>query len=535
MIKKLFILLAIFFVVSGCHERLRLGQIEHFSLNSASLSLAPGEKEQLHYIVQPENATFHIEWSSSNESVATISQDGEVTAVAEGQCNITAKCSEPNAVHHAYCLVNVANVPVTSITLDQSSVVLQVGETVQLSATVSPDNATDQTVTWTTSLANIASVENGLVTALAFGRATVTASSGDCSASCTVTVPFSYGGMCLEAVSDGSIHIYNPNKLKIQFLRDSGGNMWQGFSTSVYMEVSAGERVWFRGQNESYAFEEIQNPYINIPLSTFLCSEGEFYLYGNLMSLLYGDEYESKNEIKGVGAFYKLFANNSNIINHPTKDIELPATTLSQACYMSMFEGCTQLTRAPRLPAKILTEDCYYRMFDSCTSLKEFPDMSATDMGNGSCFRMMSQTGIEEVPELPSMHLVDYCYEAMFLNCPNLRKGPSVLPATDLALACYAGMFFGCEKLEEAPVLPATILRDYCYYEMFDGCSSLKYIKMMAVKNSDGYSDLTNGDLQRYCKDWVNGVSESGTFVKNPEALWDVKGPDGIPEGWTIQ
>ena len=79
-------------------------------------------------------------------------------------------------------------VAVTGVTLSQSSVTLDIGGTVTLTATVAPSNATDNTVTWSSSNTSVATVNGGKVTAVAEGSATITASAGGKSATCSVTV-----------------------------------------------------------------------------------------------------------------------------------------------------------------------------------------------------------------------------------------------------------------------------------------------------------------------------------------------------------
>ena len=80
-------------------------------------------------------------------------------------------------------------VAVSSVSLDKTSVSLNVGESVTLAATVKPDNASDKTVTWSSSKTSVATVDaNGKVTAVAEGNATITAKAGDKTATCTVTV-----------------------------------------------------------------------------------------------------------------------------------------------------------------------------------------------------------------------------------------------------------------------------------------------------------------------------------------------------------
>ena len=89
----------------------------------------------------------------------------------------------------------VVTTPVESVTLDKSTLSLKVGESTTLTATVVPDNATDKTVTWACSDTSVATVdENGKVTAVSEGTATITAAAGGKSASCTVTVTKESGG-----------------------------------------------------------------------------------------------------------------------------------------------------------------------------------------------------------------------------------------------------------------------------------------------------------------------------------------------------
>ena len=158
------------------------------TLNKASLALTEQETFQLSATVSPDNATDKtVTWSSSNTAVATVSNNGLVTAIKEGSATITAKAGDKTAT----CAVTVSKkvVAVTSVTLNKSSLTLTEQETFQLSASVSPDNATDKTVTWSSSNTAVATVsDNGLVTAVKEGSATITAKAGDKTATCTVTI-----------------------------------------------------------------------------------------------------------------------------------------------------------------------------------------------------------------------------------------------------------------------------------------------------------------------------------------------------------
>ena len=162
--------------------------VESVTLDKSSLELNEGETATLAATVKPDNASDKtVTWSSSKTSVATVDANGKVTAVAEGNATITAKAGNKSATCSVTVTKNV--VAVESITLDKSSLELNEGETATLVATVKPDNATNKTVTWSSSRTSVATVDaNGKVTAVAEGTATITAKAGDKTATCTVTV-----------------------------------------------------------------------------------------------------------------------------------------------------------------------------------------------------------------------------------------------------------------------------------------------------------------------------------------------------------
>lgn len=118
-------------------------------------------------------------------------------------------------------------VAVTGVTLDQSSLSVSVGETASLKATVTPSNADSQTVTWTSSRPSVAKVSNGTVTGVAEGVATITASVGGKSASCTVTV---------KAREVSSTPLYEDSKVKISFVRLEASKYDDG-EAELYLDV----------------------------------------------------------------------------------------------------------------------------------------------------------------------------------------------------------------------------------------------------------------------------------------------------------
>lgn len=158
-------------------------------LDKAELSGTVGEKADLKAAVTAKDTTKdctdNIVWTSSDEKVAAVA-NGVVTFVGEGTAEITATAGEASAV----CKVTVkaATVAVDKVTLDKTSAELTVGDTATIKAVVTPDNATDKTVTWTSSDETVATVKDGVVTAVKAGKATITAKAGDKTATCAVTV-----------------------------------------------------------------------------------------------------------------------------------------------------------------------------------------------------------------------------------------------------------------------------------------------------------------------------------------------------------
>jgi len=306
-------------------------------------------------------------------------------------------------------------------------------------------------------------------------------------------------------------------------------------------------------------------------------SSGRFEVEGNVMSLLYGDEFDGEKNLGGkYYAFYKLFSGCTNVIS--AERMSLLATTLAEGCYYGMFYGCTSLTTAPELPATMmaasaytymfygctslttapslpattladycysymfqncsnlttapellattLAEGCYCGMFYGCTSLTTAPELSATMMAASAySYMFYGCSSLTVAPSLPATTLADYCYEYMFYGCSSLTVAPS-LPATTLVSNCYRRMFQGCTSLTTAPELLAETLVTNCYYRMFYNCRSLNYIKMGSINAPN-----QNG--------WVYGVASSGTFVMNANAEWSTSttscGQSTYPCSWTVE
>lgn len=281
-----------------------------------------------------------------------------------------------------------------------------------------------------------------------------------------------------------------------------GGETWTTIERNTpTASFNGGTKVLWKGNLQPMSEYE--------GIGTFTSNDKNFDVEGNIMSLLFGDNFAGEDSLSGyTGVFAGLFAytgndgggvnvpvlnavntkslTNSNTksgSNYPklinAKNLVLPATELSNSCYSNMFYNCTSLVTAPELPATVLTYGCY---------------------------------------------------SAMFRNCYSLMNAPA-LPATTLAEGCYAYMFSNCYSLSEAPELLATTLVDYCYVSMFYACENISYIKAMFTGNPSslylggdgggGDIKLRSGALTYFSgPSWVQGVADSGTFVMNSNAGW---------------
>lgn len=399
-------------------------------------------------------------------------------------------------------------------------------------------------------------------------------------------IDYSKAYLTFEALSDNTPLYFRSTRggesLPISASSDNG-RTWNEYISSnsdnnnegtLIATLMKGQKVMIKGN--------IFTPYTGRGYSRFngLEGDGSLILYGNIMSLAYGDDFIGKTSMKKTvqepiyeydettdtnvivgyedveenicfgwifetvrnlvsaenlilpadelymrgsdGAYEGMFHNCINLVKAPSI---LPATKLANSCYYRMFEDCFSLQNAPKLPATILAGGCYQYMFQGCRSLTAAPELLATTLADECYYKMFyGCTSLTTALELPATTLAEGCYDFMFQECTSLVNAPE-LPATTLAENCYEYMFLDCTSLTTAPELPATTLVKNCYYGMFNGCTSLSYIKAMFTTTPSG----------TYTGNWVQNVASTGTFVKNDAATWNVSGVNGIPNGWTVE
>ena len=220
----------------------------------------------------------------------------------------------------------------------------------------------------------------------------------------------------IEATEDGTMVYFRQSSyaafddsldpLEIEFSIDSG-ETWEGMTASpaeddepgeFLAELNEGETILIRGRNEAYGY--YSNEEGDIVDNCSFYADKPCYVYGNIMSLIGGDDFARLREVKQY-AFASLFYDyngdfdGSWVLSKEGEELLLPATTLAENCYTRMFRNCTGLITAPELPATTLAEACYYHMFYGCTSLINAPTLPATTLDR-------------------------LCYYSMFYNCTNL-------------------------------------------------------------------------------------------------------------------
>lgn len=166
----------------------RRESVNYISLNSEYISMPIGDNYSLKIVdIKPSNSACEsITWKSSNTKIASVNSSGKVTAKALGNVVITANCD--GVIAEAHVNVLGSKVSPTNITLNASNLNLIEGESFSLIATIIPENATCDKISWVSSNENVATVKDGVVTAKSFGNAKITAKCDSISTSVDVVV-----------------------------------------------------------------------------------------------------------------------------------------------------------------------------------------------------------------------------------------------------------------------------------------------------------------------------------------------------------
>lgn len=216
--------------------------VESVSISPSELTLTEGESSTLAYTISPSNASvMDVTWKSSSPSVATVSEAGEVKALAVGTTTITVTSEDGGKTASCFVTVKSKVIPVESVSLDKTSITMTEGDTQTLTETVIPDNATDKSVVWSSNNTSVAVVSSsGVVTANAPGNATITVTTNDGAKKATCSVKVNAATVAVAGVSlnktSMSLTIGGTEKLTATVTPSNATNKnvtWSSSNTSV--------------------------------------------------------------------------------------------------------------------------------------------------------------------------------------------------------------------------------------------------------------------------------------------------------------
>lgn len=266
----------------------------------------------------------------------------------------------------------------------------------------------------------------------------------------------------------------SPANISLSYSTDDG-ETWTDVtisSNTTFTTINTGDKIMFKGVNTRLA--SAWDTYYKFNPSK------NFKVYGNAMSLLYGDNFASNSEFPSgsnnnfAGLFYgtTTLTDASNLI--------LPATICTSGCYNGMFRSCTNLVNGPKLlPALDVPKDGYSSMFEGCVKLVEGPEILATSVSGTTALNRM------------------FC----------MNRNSKVTAA-----------------MTKSPILRITNPAQYAntYQQLFAGNGSMCEVTILA---QNGSASFTN---------WLANVASSGV-IKKPSSLTLGNGASGVPSGWTTE
>lgn len=304
--------------------------------------------------------------------------------------------------------------------------------------------------------------------------------------------------------SGGTVTVvtYDSVERTLHYSKD-GGITWASITPPIgdisgaAINVSAGENVMFKANYSAYT---VWNGSGIIQTGTYFNGGTSVYdVFGNILSIVYGDSFRNYNSPAAERAFYRFFANTSI---RSAKNLVLPSVGLTNDCYSNMFFRST-LTEAPKLGALTLAAGCYGSMFHDCTSLREAPELPATVIKQGA-YRQMFQ-GCTSITghTFSASQIEDYGCTAMYSGCTALTGFTGTFSDGVPGVGAFAWMFRGCTALRTVPTISAYEVTSGACFCMFAECTSLVTAPEMA-------------DIETCGKNGMEGMFEGCTSLLNP-------------------
>ena len=231
--------------------------VKSVTLNKHEITLEEEGAESLVATILPENAlNKKLNWSSSDEDIAMVSGLGKVRALSAGTATITVSSDEDETIKDT-CIVRVnakdRTVHVESVSLNRESLTIEKGDIEVLTATVLPNNATDKSVTWNSDNTSVATVANGVVTAVSKGKANITVTSTDGAKTATCDVGGGETPLVLPLLNEGGEFFGEAVDVLLRAFEDdveaAGRDFQFGEMLAEGVEVAVGWTVEFYGIN----------------------------------------------------------------------------------------------------------------------------------------------------------------------------------------------------------------------------------------------------------------------------------------------
>lgn len=199
------------------------------------------------------------------------------------------------------------------------------------------------------------------------------------------TWPTTQGYLTFNVLTKGTIcwKAYGNSAKTIEYsINDGAWTPITSTTNGVTFSVEKDDVVRFKGSDSTYATDKSN-------YSGFDGGTATYNISGNIMSLIYGDNFEGQTTLTGTYNFCSLFKQSKAV---SAENLILPATTLTNYCYRAMFSYCTSLSVAPVLPAPTLAQGCYWYMFEKC-AISTAPDLNATTLVNECYGHMFENAG----------------------------------------------------------------------------------------------------------------------------------------------
>lgn len=284
----------------------------------------------------------------------------------------------------------------------------------------------------------------------------------------------------VEALGSGNITVTIPAAITTDFVTSLSyavnDNDWTDVTntnediTFTIDNVKIGDKVQFKGIANSMATTSVA---VANYLTTTVKIRPSFKwsAKGNIMSLLYGDDFRDKTELTTTFTFAYFFYEDTNLIH--SKDLALPAITLTKCCYQRMFRFCSNMVDIPELPAKNVAERAYHQMF-STTGVKVTPAYNWNQVDDNGCYSMFYNAAVERAGDV-TVNITKKQAIMFLYGGTKLRQSPNVKVHLIADESGAAELFYQCYDLEQAGNIEVDeIAASLGLQRMFQQCTKLK-------------------------------------------------------------